>query len=69
MWSRDGRGIRSGAAELLSQYITFLAEQVQETLTQFFRAVHKADNDQLIALCECINVDIIGEFALLGSIS
>lgn len=61
MWSRGGRGTRAGASALLSQYIELLAEHVPLTLEAFTRAVHRADNSQLVALCDVLGDDIVGE--------
>lgn len=61
MWSRGGRSTRGGVRTILTQYMSLLAEHVQSTLCSFIRAVHKADNPQLVALCDLIAADIIGE--------
>nr|XP_026484631.1 probable E3 ubiquitin-protein ligase HERC2 isoform X1 [Vanessa tameamea] len=60
MWSRGGRSSRGGVRSLLTQYTSLLSEHVQSTLGYFTRAVHKADNTQLIALCDLIGADIVG---------
>ncbi|KAJ8734224.1 hypothetical protein PYW07_014775 [Mythimna separata] len=60
MWSRGGRSTRGGVRALITQYIELLAEHVQSTLSSFARAVHRADNTQLIALCELVAADIVG---------
>ncbi|XP_022827451.1 probable E3 ubiquitin-protein ligase HERC2 [Spodoptera litura] len=60
MWSRGGRSTRGSARALVTQYIELLAEHVQSTLRYFSRAVHRADNTQLGALCELITADIVG---------
>jgi hypothetical protein len=61
MWSRGGRSTRGGVRALLTQYTALLAEHVQSTLSTFCRAVHRADNAQLIALCDVIAADIVGK--------
>ncbi|XP_045760290.1 probable E3 ubiquitin-protein ligase HERC2 isoform X8 [Maniola jurtina] len=60
MWSRGGRSTRGGVRSLLTQYTSLLSEHVHSTLSCFSRAVHKADNDQLVALCDLISADIVG---------
>ncbi|CAK1599489.1 unnamed protein product [Parnassius mnemosyne] len=60
MWSRGGRSTRGGVRALLTQYSTLLAEHVEATLDSFTRALHRADSDQMVALCDVINSDIIG---------
>ncbi|XP_068628740.1 probable E3 ubiquitin-protein ligase HERC2 [Battus philenor] len=60
MWSRGGRNTRGGVRVLLTQYTALLAEHVQTTLGCFSRAVHRADNQQLVALCDVISADITG---------
>ncbi|CAG9575570.1 unnamed protein product [Danaus chrysippus] len=60
MWSRGGRSTRGGVTSLLTQYTALLSEHVHSTLSCFTRAVHRADNDQLVALCDLISADIVG---------
>ncbi|XP_026727805.1 probable E3 ubiquitin-protein ligase HERC2 [Trichoplusia ni] len=60
MWTRGGRSTRGGVRVLLTQYIELLAEHVQSTLGSFSRAVHRADNTQLVSLCDLITADIVG---------
>ncbi|KAI5642407.1 regulator of chromosome condensation (RCC1) repeat domain-containing protein [Phthorimaea operculella] len=60
MWSRGGRSTRGGVRALMTQYTELLAEHVQSTLSAFVRAVHRADNPQLVALCDLIAADIVG---------
>lgn len=61
MWSRGGRSTRGGVRALITQYIELLAEHVQSTLCLFTKAVHRADNTQLNALCELVAADIVGK--------
>lgn len=61
MWTRGGRSTRGGVRALLTQYIELLAEHVQSTLCSFSRAVHRADNTQLVALCDLVAADIVGK--------
>ncbi|CAH2243797.1 jg12710 [Pararge aegeria aegeria] len=60
MWSRGGRSTRGGVQSLLTQYTTLLSEHVHSTLSCFSRAVHRADNAQLVALCDLVSADIVG---------
>lgn len=60
MWSRGGRSSRGGARALLTQYTALLSEHVHSVLAYFSRAVRKADNTQLVALCDLISADIVG---------
>ncbi|KAL0895990.1 hypothetical protein ABMA27_011981 [Loxostege sticticalis] len=60
MWSRGGRSTRGGVRALMTQYAALLAEHVHSTLSSFSRAVHRADNTQLVALCDVIISDIVG---------
>lgn len=61
MWTRGGRSTRGGVRALVTQYTTLLAEHVTSTLSVFTRAVHRADNTQLVALCDLIAADIVGK--------
>ncbi|XP_028033518.1 probable E3 ubiquitin-protein ligase HERC2 [Bombyx mandarina] len=60
MWCRGGRSSRGGVRSLLNQYTVLLSEHVQSTLSSFSRAVHGADNTQLVALCDLLASDIVG---------
>ncbi|XP_049884481.1 probable E3 ubiquitin-protein ligase HERC2 isoform X2 [Pectinophora gossypiella] len=60
MWSRGGRSTRGGVRALMTQYTTLLSDHVQSTLSSFCRAVHRANNEQLVALCDVIAADIVG---------
>ncbi|CAH0405793.1 unnamed protein product [Chilo suppressalis] len=60
MWTRGGRSTRGGVRILITQYTALLADHVQSTLSTFSRAVHRADDAQLVALCDVIASDIVG---------
>ncbi|KAL4709830.1 hypothetical protein ACJJTC_001284, partial [Scirpophaga incertulas] len=60
MWSRGGRSTRGGVRAILTEYTSLLADHVQSTLSTFCRAVYRADNAQLVAICEVIAADIVG---------
>ncbi|XP_052754599.1 probable E3 ubiquitin-protein ligase HERC2 isoform X2 [Galleria mellonella] len=60
MWYRGGRSTRGGVRALITQYTALLADHVHSTLACFTRAVHRANNEQLTALCDLIAADIVG---------
>ncbi|XP_041973907.1 probable E3 ubiquitin-protein ligase HERC2 [Aricia agestis] len=60
MWCRGGRNTRGGVRSLITQYVTLLSEHTYTTLACFVRAVFRADNAQLVSLCDVITQDIIG---------
>ncbi|XP_013183359.2 probable E3 ubiquitin-protein ligase HERC2 [Amyelois transitella] len=60
MCYRGGRSTRAGVRALLTEYTTLLSEHVQSTLSSFKRSVHRADDSQLVALCDLISADIVG---------
>ncbi|CAH2068345.1 unnamed protein product, partial [Iphiclides podalirius] len=60
MWSRGGRSTRGGVRAILAEYSGLLCEHVLSTLSCFTSAVHRANGDQLVALCDAICSDIVG---------
>ncbi|KAG6464463.1 hypothetical protein O3G_MSEX014531 [Manduca sexta] len=60
MWCRGGRGTRAGVRALLAHYAQLLADHVHSTLGAFCRALHRADDAQLVTLCDLIATDIVG---------
>ncbi|CAH0722311.1 unnamed protein product, partial [Brenthis ino] len=60
MWSRGGRASRGGVRALMAQYAALLAEHAHSTLCCFAQAVRRADDAQLVELCDLISADIVG---------
>lgn len=68
MWSRGGRSTRGGVRAIFTQYTTLLAEHVQTILSSFVRAIRRANNAQLVSLCDLITADIVGKYIVFSDI-